>query len=123
MDQVTTEAFRFPGASSPDVLTGILRAGATKLLAQAIEVEVAEYIDRHAALRDEDGHRLVVRNGHKDEREIQTGIGPVKVCQPRVDDRRVNEQGQRIRFTSEILPPYLRKTKSIEELVPWLYLK
>jgi transposase-like protein len=66
---------------------------------------------------------VVVRNGHKDEREIQTGIGPVKVRQPRVNDRRTDEHGQRIRFTSEILPPYLRRTKSIEELIPWLYLK
>ena len=123
MDQGTTDALQFPEASSQDVLTGILREGATQLLAQAIEVEVARYIERHAAFRDENGHRLVVRNGRKDEREIQTGIGPVKVRQPRVDDQRLDEQGRRIRFTSEILPPYLRKTKSIEELIPWLYLK
>jgi transposase-like protein len=65
----------------------------------------------------------VVRNGYKDEREIQTGIGPIRVQQPRVNDRRVDENGQRMRFTSAILPPYLRKTKTIEELIPWLYLK
>jgi len=65
----------------------------------------------------------VVRNGHKDERAIQTGIGPVKIRQPRVDDQRTDGNGERIRFTSQILPPYLRKTKSIEELIPWLYLK
>ncbi len=70
-----------------------------------------------------DGHRLVVRNGHKPERQIQTGIGPVTVRQPRVDDRRMDEQGRRLRFTSSILPPYLRKTKAIEALIPWLYLK
>lgn len=118
MNQGTSEAIRFPEASSHDVLTGILREGATQLLAQAVEAEVAIYIERHAAIRDENGHRLVVRNGHKDEREIQTGIGPVQVRQPRVDDRRLDEQGQRLRFTSELLPPYLRKTKSIEELIP-----
>jgi transposase-like protein len=66
---------------------------------------------------------LVVRNGHKDEREIQTGIGPIPVRQPRVNDKRVDENGRRLQFTSAILPPYLRKTRSIEELIPWLYLK
>jgi transposase-like protein len=101
----------------------VLRAGAQKLLAEAVEAEVASYIARYVDLRDQDGRRVVVRNGHKDEREIQTGIGPVKVRQPRVNDRRTDESGQRIRFTSEILPPYLRRTKSIEELIPWLYLK
>jgi putative transposase len=65
----------------------------------------------------------VVRNGYKDEREIQTGIGPITVRQPRVNDKRVDENGQRLQFTSAILPPYLRKTQSIEELIPWLYLK
>jgi transposase-like protein len=104
-------------------LTEVLRSGAQKLLAEAVEAEVAAYIARHADLRDQDGQRVVVRNGHKDEREIQTGIGPVKVRQPRVNDRRTDEQGQRLRFMSEILPPYLRRTKSIEELIPWLYLK
>jgi transposase-like protein len=109
--------------SSQDALTGLLREGAQKLLAQAIESEVEAYVQAHMDLRDEQGQRLVVRNGHKDERQIQTGIGPVSVRQPRVNDRRVDEAGQRIHFTSSILPPYLRKTKSIEELIPWLYLK
>jgi transposase-like protein len=93
------------------------------MLAQAIEAEVADYIERHAHQRDVVGHRQVVRNGHKDEREIQTGIGPITVRQPRVNDKRVDENGQRLGFTSAILPPYLRKTRSIEELIPWLYLK
>jgi transposase-like protein len=93
------------------------------MLAQAIEAEVAEYIARHADLRAADGHRLVVRNGYKDEREIQTGIGPIAVRQPRVNDKRRDENGRRVQFTSAILPPYLRKTRSIEELIPWLYLK
>jgi hypothetical protein len=84
---------------------------------------VAGYIEAHGDLRDAQGHRLVVRNGRKDERELQTGVGPVKVRQPRVDDRRIDENGERMRFTSSILPPYLRRTKSIEELIPWLYLK
>ncbi|MCP4549312.1 MAG: IS256 family transposase [bacterium] len=123
MGQGTTDAIRFPEASSQDVLTGILREGAQKLLTDAIEAEVAAYIEAHKAVQDARGHRLVVRNGHKDERELQTGVGPVKVRQPRVNDRRIDEDGRRIRFTSSILPPYLRKTRSIEELIPWLYLK
>jgi transposase-like protein len=123
MDQGTTDAIRFPEASSQDVLTGLLREGAQRLLAQAVEAEVAGYIEAHGDLRDAQGHRLVVRNGRKDERELQTGVGPVKVRQPRVDDRRIDEHGERMRFTSSILPPYLRRTKSIEELIPWLYLK
>ncbi len=123
MQEITTDAIQFPAGAVRDALTEVLRAGAQKLLADAVEAEVAAYIARHADLRDQAGQRLVVRNGHKDEREIQTGIGPVKVRQPRVNDKRLDEHGQRIRFTSEILPPYLRRTKSIEELIPWLYLK
>jgi transposase-like protein len=123
MRESTTDAIQFPVGSVRDALTEVLRNGAQKLLAEAVEAEVAVYLARHADLRDKDGRRVVVRNGHKNEREIQTGIGPVKVRQPRVNDRRTDENGQRIRFTSEILPPYLRRTKSIEELIPWLYLK
>ena len=123
MDQGTTDGIRFPAPSTTDVLTDVLREGAQRLLAQAVEAEVGAYVDAHAEQFDADGHRLVVRNGHKPERQIQTGIGPVTVRQPRVDDRRVDEQGRRLRFTSSILPPYLRKTKAIEELIPWLYLK
>ncbi len=122
MQESTTDAIQFPAGTVRDALTEVLRARAQKLLAEAVEAEVASYIARHADLRAQDGQRVVVRNGHKDEREIQTGIGPVKVRQPRVNDKRLDENGQRIRFTSEILPPYLRRTKSIEELIPWLYL-
>ena len=123
MGQGTTDTIRFPEASSQDVLTGILREGAQRLLAQAIESEVDVHIEAHKELRDAEGHRLVVRNGYKDERGLQTGLGPVQVRQPRVNDRRVDDHGDRMRFTSSILPPYLRRTKSIEELIPWLYLK
>jgi transposase-like protein len=110
-------------ASPQDVLTEILRGGAQRLLAAAVEAEVAGYIDQHADHVDEKGHRLVVRNGHHRERTIQTGLGSVAVKAPRVEDRRVDEQGRRFHFTSSILPPYLRRTKSLEELIPWLYLK
>jgi len=109
--------------TSRDVLTDILRQGAQKMLAEAIENEVAEYLDRHSCIRDDQGHHLVVRNGHLPARTIQTGVGQVEVQQPRVNDKRIDENGQHIRFSSKILPPYLRRTKSIDELIPWLYLK
>src|SRR5690606_7416030 len=108
---------------STDLLTEILRQGAKSLLAQAIEAEVADYIEQHRGAVDSSGHRLVVRNGKAPEREIQTPLGQMTVQQPRINDRRVDAQGQRQRFTSKILPPYLRRTKSLEELIPWLYLK
>jgi transposase-like protein len=105
------------------VIDEILRDGARRALQAAIEQEVEEYLQRHRQHLDDQGHRLVVRNGHHPARKIQTGNGMIEVKQPRVNDKRVDEQGSRIRFTSKILPPYLRKTKAIEELVPWLYLK
>lgn len=91
------------------------------MLATAIEAEVAQWIATHEHLIDESGRRQVVRNGRLPKRKITTGLGQVEVEQPRVHDRRKPEE--REKFTSQILPPYLRKTKSIEELIPWLYLK
>jgi putative transposase len=108
------------------VLDEILRDGARAMLQQAIEREVAEYVAAHAAERDPaTGRRLVVRNGHLPAREVLTGLGPMEVRQPRVDDRRVDPAtGKRVfRFTPKVLPPYLRRAKAVEELVPWLYLK
>jgi len=104
-------------------LEDILRQGARQMLLNAIEAEVEDYLARHEHCRDGAGRRLVTRNGHAQERTILTGVGPLKVQAPRVEDRRVGEDGKKIRFTSAILPPYLRKTKSMEELIPWLYLK
>jgi putative transposase len=121
MQQSTTEILIVPPPSGQDVLTEILRDGARRLLAEAVEAQVASWIDAHAHLKDEAGRRPVVRNGHLPERTIQTGIGEVPVQQPRVQDRRPPER--REKFTSAILPPYLRRTKSLEELIPWLYLK
>jgi putative transposase len=92
-------------------------------LQKAIEDEVADYLNAHSQCLDDGGRRMVVRNGHKPPRTILSGLGPIEVKQPRVDDRRVDENGVRFRFTSKILPPYLRKTQSIEDLIPWLYLK
>lgn len=91
------------------------------MLTQAIQEEVDAYLERRSHLVDENGHRLVVRNGTHPARDLQTPVGSIEVKQPRVRDRRGREE--RERFSSKILPPYLRKTKSIEELIPWLYLK
>jgi transposase-like protein len=112
-----------PGAFE-DQLTEVLRNGARTLLAQAVEAEVAGFIAKHADLETEDGRRRVVRHGHLPEREVMTGIGPVAVRQPRVRDRGVAaDDPDRIRFSPAILPPYMRRSKSIETLLPILYLK
>jgi len=121
MSESSNPTLSLPVASCRDVLTDILRDGAQRLLSQAVEAEVAAWIDAHAHLKNADGHRQVVRNGHLPKRTLTTGIGPVEVEQPRVLDRRTD--GEAEPFSSRILPPYLRKTKSLEELIPWLYLK
>jgi len=111
-----------PESFVDDPITDILRQGARKLLAQALETEVEIFINNYKELTDGSGHQRVVRNGYLPKRNIQTGIGPVPVNAPRVRDRHC-ESSNRIRFSSSILPAYLRKTKSMEELIPWLYLK
>jgi len=105
-----------------DPLTEVLRNGARVLLAQAVEAEVATLLERHADEVTEDGRRRLVRHGHLPEREIVTGIGPVAVRCARVRDR-VGAGSERIRFSSAILPPYARRSKSLEVLIPILYLK
>ena len=100
-------------------LDEILREGAHRLLVQAIELEVEDYLQKHrAALDPETGHRMVVRNGKGRSRELQTGMGTIEVCQPRINDRRPGKK-----FTSRILPPYMRRVPSLEALIPALYLK
>jgi transposase-like protein len=112
-----------PG-SFEDPLTEVLRNGARALLAQAVEAEVAAFLGRHGDLKTGDGHARVVRHGHLPEREIMTGIGPVAVRQPRVRDRGVTAgDPERIRFSSALLPPYARRTKSLDVLLPLLYLR
>src|SRR5580700_5017574 len=110
-----------PGAFS-DSLTEILRSGARALLTQAIEAEVAEFLAKHANLKTATGQQRVVRHGHLPERAIMTGIGPVAVRQPRVRDREATE-GERIRYSPSILPRYARRSRSLEVLIPILYLK
>lgn len=99
-------------------LEEIARAGARKMLQQALENEVDEYLIRFSSTRTEDGQRVVVRNGHLPERAIQTGVGPLLIKQPRVRDKRGLKK-----FASSILPPYLRRSPSIDTLIPLMYLK
>ena len=109
-----------PGIPVPasDALTDVLREGARRMLREAVEAEVQEFLTRHAPLKDRNHRQRVVRNGYLPERTIQTGLGNVALTAPRVRDR----EGA-IRFSSQILPPYLRRTKSLAELLPWLYLR
>ena len=112
-----------PGTFS-DQLTEVLRTGARTLLAQAVEAEVADFLGKYADLKTDEGRQRVVRHGHLPEREVMTGIGPVAVRQPRVRDRAMAaDDSGRIRFSPTILPPYMRRSKSIETLLPILYLK
>lgn len=122
MTEISNAVINFP-RESEDPLLAVMREGARKLLTQALELEVEEFVRMFATLRGPDGKRLVVKNGHMPERTIQTGIGDIAVKAPRVNDKRMDEEGRRMRFSSKLLPPYLRRTKSIEELIPWLYLK
>ena len=105
-----------------DRLTDVLRDGARALLARAVEAEVAGFLAEHADKRTDDGRQRLVRHGHLPERSIMTGIGAVEVCVPRVRDR-LSGTDDRIRFSSAILPPYARRSKSLEVLIPILYLK
>ena len=102
-----------------DPLTEMLRQGAKDLIAQAVESELLTLLDQHQGLRLLDGRQALVRNGYLPERTIQTGLGDVEVKVPKVRDR----SGSGICFHSALLPPYLKRAKSVEELLPWLYLK
>ena len=135
MRQVTTAAIASPAATlDPEVvefrsqfdktspLDELVRTGAQRMLQSAIEAEVEEFVAVHGDRRDAIGNRQVVRNGYQPARELLTGAGRLEVQQPRVRDNS-SEKEQRISFSSSILPPYLRRSKAIDELIPWLYLK
>jgi len=108
---------------SSSLIDELVREGARRMLAEALQAEVEDYIARHVGERDEHGHRLVVRNGHHRPREVLTSAGAVEVVAPRVNDRRVDPAtGERRRFASAILPPWCRKTPRITEVLPLLYL-
>ncbi len=119
MSKDTIIQFKTPEAERTDPLTDLLRTGAQQLIANAVEAELLELLGQYADSKDEQGRQMIVRNGYLPAREIQTGIGAVKVKVPKVRDR----SGSGICFHSNLLPPYLRRTKSMEELLPWLYLK
>lgn len=119
MTKFTLTASSQPENNNVDPLTDLLRSGARQLIAQAVEAELQVLLDQHADVRLMDGRQAVVRNGHLPERTIQTGIGDVEVKVPKVRDR----SGSGIVFNSNLLPPYLKRARSVEELLPWLYLK
>jgi transposase-like protein len=135
MRQVTTEELASPAATlDPEVLEfraqfgqispldELVRHGAQQMLQSAIEMEVDEFLAQHAERCDRRGRRLVVRNGYLPSRELLTGAGRLAVGQPRVRDNSPRKR-DRVRFQSSILPPYLRRSRAIDELIPWLYLK
>jgi putative transposase len=104
-------------------LDELLRQGALRMLRQALEAEVESYLARHRDARDDDGHALVVRNGKGAPRQVVTGTGTLEVQAPRVNDRRRADDGTRQRFTSELLPPYMRRAPKVTEVLPILYLR
>ena len=118
MEKDTVVSFRKP-AEFEDELTALLRVGAQTLLLQAVEAELEFFLEQYKELCDSQGRRAVVRNGYLPQREILTGLGPVRIRVPKTRDR----SGSGIRFHSALLPPYIKRTKSVENVLPWLYLK
>ena len=118
MGKNTVVEFRGREASA-DPLTELLRAGAQQLICQAVEVELQELLAQYAERRTAYGKAGVVRNGYLPERELQTGVGPVTVRIPKVRAK----TGDPVTFRSALVPPYVRKTRSLEAALPWLYLK
>lgn len=108
----TTESFN-------DALTALVRQGARRIIAEAVEAELQEFLKQYQNLKDGQGRQAVVRNGHLPERTIVTGVGEVEIQVPKVRDR----SGRGIKFNSTLLPPYLKRSQSVEEVLPWLYLK
>ena len=112
-----------PEAAPKDLLTEIARDGARQMLVAALEVEVEAFIASHQELIADDGRRRVVRNGHLPKRPVQTGIGAIEVEVPRVRDRGGDGNAAAVKFSSKIVPPYLRRSQSLDDFLPWLYLK
>ncbi len=106
-------------AKNEDLLTHMLRQGARELLTKAVQAELTEFLSQYEDVVDDEGRRAVVRNGYLPERELMTGLGPVDIHVPKTRDR----SGEGRHFSSALLPPYIKRTKSIETLLPWLYLK
>ena len=114
-----SNVFKLNKPEQNDPLQEVLREGARKMLAAAIETEVANFIDQHGCTKTAGGKTAVVRNGYLPERTIQTGLGDIEIKVPKVRDR----SGAGIKFNSSLIPPYLKRTRGIEEFLPWLYLR
>jgi putative transposase len=121
MTQDKLVSFKVPNSSRgfSDALTELVRQGARQIIAQAVEAELTEFLAQYHSLKDEQGRQAIVRNGYLPERTIVTGVGQVEIQVPKVRDR----TGRGIKFNSLLLPPYLKRSRSIEEVLPWLYLK
>ena len=120
MSNSMTKNVKLPGLFTCDALTEVIAHSAKEILAAAVQAEAAQWISERGHLLDEHGHRLVVANGYLPERRILTGIGTVSIKQPRIEDRRPVDQREKL--NRRILPPYLRRTSSIDEAIPWMYL-
>ena len=118
METTTIVDFARPDGIS-DVLTDLLKTGAQQLIASAVEAELESFLSQFSAARMETGHAAVVRNGHHPARPVQTGSGPVNVRIPKIRSR----TGEPVTFRSALVPPYMRKTRTLEAALPWLYLK
>ena len=119
MSHPTLQAISQPESNVADPLHELLREGARDLIAKAVEAELASFLVRYGDERVEDGRKAVVRNGYLPKRTVQTGIGDVDIEVPKVRDRR----GKGACFNSSLLPPYLKRARNMDELIPWLYLK
>jgi putative transposase len=104
-------------------LDELAREGARRMIAAALRAEADEYVERFSDEVDEDGHRVVVRNGRAKERKVTIGSGTIPIRAPRVNDKRVDEDGERQRFSSRILPAYARRSPKVGEVIPILYLR
>ena len=122
MNQNNVIEFKKPGSEPEDLLTDLLRGGAKRLIQEAVEAELESFLAQFSERRLENGRQAIVRNGYLPERDLQTGVGVVPVRIPKVRDKQ-GERGSKVKFNSRLVPPYLRKTMSIENLLPWLYLK
>lgn len=121
MNQNNVIEFKKPGSEAEDLLTDLLRNGAKKLIQEAVEAELESFLLQFSGERLDNGRQAIVRNGYLPERDLQTGVGAVPIRVPKVRDKRASKL--KIKFNSRLVPPYLRKTMSVENLLPWLYLK
>ena len=120
MSKIMTENLNLPTLFASDPLSEIIAREAKGILAMAVQEEARLWLAERSEMRDQHGRRLVVANGHLPERQVMTGIGPVSIKQPRIEDRRPADQREKL--NRRILPPYLRRTTSIDEAIPWMYL-